>query len=144
MELTRLDAGPNQIFAYLRRNAKPEDIVLLVPSGAANRREDSINFYYAYRTGLRMASGYNGAPPDWFLKIVDTLTDFNSGQPGPKALQTAQVNGYSYLLLDSNQAPPAGVPAPEIAFDAAPYLKKEMCEEKYCLYKFRFEQNGKP
>jgi len=140
MELTRLDAGPNQLFAYLQRNAKPEDIVLLVPSGPANRREDTIDFFYAYRTGVRMASGYNGSPPDWFLKIVNTLTDFNGGKPGPDALQTARVNGYSYLLLDSNQPPPDGVAAPQVAFDAAPYLKKELCEEKYCLYRFLFAQ----
>jgi hypothetical protein len=144
MELTRLDAGPNKVFAYLQRNAKPEDIVLLVPSGPANRREDTVDFYYAYRTGLRMASGYNGSPPDWFINIIDQLSDFNSGKPGPEALQTARVNGYSYLLLDSTQPPPDGVVAPQIAFDAAPYLKKEMCEVKYCLYRFYFEQNGKP
>ena len=75
-----------------------------------------------------MASGYNGAPPDWFLKIIDTLTDFNSGQPGPKALQTARVNGYSYLLLDSNQPPPTGVAAPQVAFDAV--ILKKKCARK--------------
>ena len=144
MELTRLDAGPNKVFAYLQHNAKPEDIVLLVPSGPANRREDTIDFFYAYRTGLRMASGYNGAPPDWFSKIVGTLAEFNSGHPGPEALQTARDNGYSYLLVDSNPPPPAGEATLQVAFDTAPYLKKELCEEKYCLYRFFFEEDGKP
>jgi hypothetical protein len=129
-----------KLFAYLRSDLGPDDIVLNIPFNENVNRMATLPQYLSLRTKARFASGYFVMPPAEMLAAEPELSLFNWGKITSRNLSLAERQGYTHVLLVREGWELEGTNGAQVekAFESSSHLNKLFCEERFCLYKLAY------
>lgn len=113
-----------------------DSIVLALPIREKMDVQANYAQFLAYNTGRRVANGYVGNPPFFYIDARSNLLFLNEGILTQEGVESIRKNGYDFVWLDASQfVSPAKMTAVQDALKKVEGVSCVVCESKTALFR---------